>query len=196
MQNNISFYTIADGLGNFINNALTLQTQHLHHLYMLTATSSSTGDFAQTFFTDEQLPTVTTNLDDYLPNDTVFIRGNFWQPGETVMLVLIESPGGFHLPDTFYSVADVQGNIYNFDFVVAPHDTGQTFTLNATGLSSGGTAQTLFTDAQAANLDQIRNGSSGSPNNPVNWVNGNANSSQAHFVEGWSMPYRMQLTGF
>ena len=55
---------------------------------------------------------------------------------------------------------------------------------------------------QAANIDQIRNGSATNPqgnfystfNNPE-WVNGNAGSSNAHYVEGMSIGYRSLLTG-
>ncbi|MES2429542.1 MAG: hypothetical protein V4556_01320 [Bacteroidota bacterium] len=46
---------------------------------------------------------------------------------------------------------------------------------------------------QSADLDQIRNGSAGSPENPANWVNGNAGPSNAHFAEGYSVPYRMKI---
>ena len=46
----------------------------------------------------------------------------------------------------------------------------------------------------AGNLDQVRNGSAASPTNPVDWVNGNAGSSNAHYKEGQSIPYRLTLT--
>jgi hypothetical protein len=46
----------------------------------------------------------------------------------------------------------------------------------------------------AGNLDQVRNGSAASPTNPVDWVNGNAGSSNAHYKEGQSIPYRLVLT--
>ncbi|WP_035678250.1 T9SS type A sorting domain-containing protein [Flavobacterium limnosediminis] len=46
----------------------------------------------------------------------------------------------------------------------------------------------------AYNLDQIRNGSAASPTSPAAWVNGNANATQAHYSEGWSIPYRVILT--
>jgi hypothetical protein len=44
------------------------------------------------------------------------------------------------------------------------------------------------------NLDQVRNGSGASPIDPANWVNGNAGASNAHYVEGWSIPYRAVFT--
>ena len=43
------------------------------------------------------------------------------------------------------------------------------------------------------NLDQVRNGSAASPvvpPTPAPWVNGNAGASNAHYAEGWSIPYR------
>jgi hypothetical protein len=46
----------------------------------------------------------------------------------------------------------------------------------------------------AGNLDQVRNGTAASPTNPVDWVNGNAGSSNAHYKEGQSIPYRLTLT--
>lgn len=46
-----------------------------------------------------------------------------------------------------------------------------------------------------ANIDQIRNGSAAAPTNPAAWVNGNAGASQAHYREGYSIAYRLVLTG-
>src|SRR5262245_1672592 len=50
------------------------------------------------------------------------------------------------------------------------------------------------TFGQAANIDQVRNGSAASPVNPGDWVNGNAGPSNAHFAEGYSIPYRVSIT--
>lgn len=44
------------------------------------------------------------------------------------------------------------------------------------------------------NLDQGRNGQAASPVTPVEWVNGNLNSSQSHYLEGYSIPYRVVMT--
>jgi hypothetical protein len=54
-------------------------------------------------------------------------------------------------------------------------------------------AQTCATPSY--NLDQARNGSASNPTNPVAWVNGNLNASQSHFVEGYSVPYRVIIDG-
>jgi len=48
--------------------------------------------------------------------------------------------------------------------------------------------------AAGADLDQGSNGSITSPISPVNWVNGNLNSTKAHYEEGDSVPYRAVLT--
>ncbi len=49
--------------------------------------------------------------------------------------------------------------------------------------------------AQSGNIDQARNGSFASPISPVNWVNGNAGSSNSHYTESMSVPYRCVVTG-
>lgn len=48
---------------------------------------------------------------------------------------------------------------------------------------------------QSGNLDQARNGSASGPVSPVQWVNGNAGSSNSHYLEGLSIPYRCVITG-
>jgi|GEM_PF-2872935 len=49
--------------------------------------------------------------------------------------------------------------------------------------------------AQTNNLDQIRNGPRNAPLNPPDWVNGNANKTQAHLAEGYSQAYRLVISG-
>lgn len=90
-------------------------------------------------------PTVTTDKEDYAPGETVTISGSGWWAGETVELRLDEEPAT-HDPLVFSSVADENGDFVNRDFVVGDHDVGVTFTLTATGLTSGLVATTGFTD--------------------------------------------------
>jgi len=52
----------------------------------------------------------------------------------------------------------------------------------------------VYAQPPAATLNQIRNGRYDAPISPANWVNGNVNSSQAHMVEGYSLPYRVAMT--
>ena len=49
--------------------------------------------------------------------------------------------------------------------------------------------------AASADIDQAENGTPASPISPVDWVNGNVNSSKAHYVEGYSVAYRIVVTG-
>ena len=47
----------------------------------------------------------------------------------------------------------------------------------------------------SASLEQVRNGSALSPVINPPWVNGNAGASNAHYTEGWAIPYRLVMTG-
>jgi hypothetical protein len=93
-----------------------------------------------------QTATVMTDKADYAPGTIVTITGSGWQPGETVTLILLESPLVDTHPD-LYATADDNGNIFNNQFSPDVHDISISFTLTATGQSSGLQAQTIFTDA-------------------------------------------------
>ena len=88
--------------------------------------------------------------------------------------------------------ADSSGKIANSQFSTDIHDYGVIFTLTATGVSSGLTAQTSFSDG--ANLDGCSNGPATAPTACV-WINGNLNSGKAHYNEGDSAPYRVVMDG-
>jgi len=99
---------------------------------------------------------VLTDKEDYQPFETVVITGTGWQPGETVELVLQED-ADFHGDRTLYAVADAGGNIVNTEFAPEQHDIGVTFTLTATGLTSGFVAQTFFKDSFTVTSRQTGN---------------------------------------
>lgn len=88
---------------------------------------------------------VMTDKDDYMPGDTVVITGGGWSAGETVSLLIEEVPeaDGPHL---FSAVVDENGLFENRDMLITNLHLEVTFTLTATGQSSGETAQTTFTD--------------------------------------------------
>ncbi len=92
---------------------------------------------------------VTTDKEDYQPGDTVVITGTGWAADETVDLVVDEEPET-HAPHNFTSVADAAGSFVNRDLVIDEHDVGVTFTLTATGRTSGLTATAVFTDGTIA----------------------------------------------
>src|SRR5437667_8119738 len=92
-----------------------------------------------------QSATVMTDQADYAPGTIVTITGSGWQSGETVTLQLVESPLIDTHPD-LTAVADASGNIFNNQFSPDFYDVNVTFTLTATGQTSGLQAQTTFTD--------------------------------------------------
>jgi hypothetical protein len=135
--------------------------------FTLTATQESSGLTAQTVFTNEidpapftwdtsswtlptTLPYVVTDKGDYAPGEMVQIFGAGWTPGEIVVLEIAEDgPQNLHPAEQLHAVAREGGVIsgtISAGYVIQHHDLGQQFTLTATGLTSGLTAQTTFTD--------------------------------------------------
>jgi uncharacterized repeat protein (TIGR01451 family) len=142
--------------------------------------------------------TLKTDKPDYTPGETVIITGSGWKPGETVSLLLQEIPRT-HGDRTMTATADNSGNIFNNEFQPEAHHAGVRFYLTATGEVSQ--AQATFTDPPKIDLDQCRNGPATTPNDCVaglgggmGWANGNAGASQAHYIEGYSIPYRAVMT--
>lgn len=96
---------------------------------------------------DEQAAgaTVTTDKTDYQPGEMVTITGSGWTAGETVRLSIHkQSSDGADVE--LSATADEYGNILNKDFTVKQEHYGSSFTLTATGQSSGLTATATFTD--------------------------------------------------
>jgi hypothetical protein len=90
--------------------------------------------------------TVATDKEDYQPGDTVTIAGAGFQAGEQVELRLVEDPE-LHDPRSWIVVADSVGGFVDKSFSPEEHHIGVGFTLTATGLQSGSSAATRFTDA-------------------------------------------------
>ena len=137
--------------------------------------------------------TITTDKLDYVPGEVAYASGTGWPSDTEITLTIHEEPVSH--PDVITTTTtDASGNfsnvvVYSFDET----DFGSSFTLTATdGIS---TAVTYFTDGPpAANLDQVRNGSAASWDDPGAWVNGNLNASQSHYAEGMSVAYRNVMT--
>ena len=89
--------------------------------------------------------TVSTDKLDYPPGQTVVITGSGWAPGEAVSLLLERDPLT-HANQVFFSLADSGGSLSDSEYVVQSYDLGVTFTLTATGLTSGNVARATFTD--------------------------------------------------
>lgn len=89
--------------------------------------------------------TIQTNQDDYAPGEIVHLTGTGWAPNETVALFMTEEPDT-HEGVTSQVVADSTGGFSLHFYDVQEHDVGVTFTLTATGLTSGSKATAVFTD--------------------------------------------------
>ena len=89
--------------------------------------------------------TVTTDKPDYMPGETVTITGAGFSAGELVDLVLVED-AQLHEPRAWTVTADANGGFVDASFAPEEHDLNVTFTLTATGQTSGLVATTTFTD--------------------------------------------------
>ncbi|HYV94342.1 MAG TPA: HYR domain-containing protein [Chitinophagales bacterium] len=151
----------------------------------------STSLFAQTLMSDKT---------DYFPGSLATLTGTGFGSGETVTMQVVHADTSFDNSDPTHQpwdiTADGNGNfVATWQVNLDQDQVGQMLLATADGQSSGAHAEVLFMDNEAADLDQVRNGSATSPNDPGDWVNGNSGSSNSHYVEGYSIPYRMVLTG-
>ena len=92
---------------------------------------------------------IETNQDDYNPGEVVHVVGRGWAPGETVNLHMTEVPDTHADVDTNV-VADTSGGFSIHYYDVQSHDIGVTFTLTATGATSGSVAVAVFTDGNVS----------------------------------------------
>ncbi|MGQ0535314.1 MAG: hypothetical protein ACT4PT_04505, partial [Methanobacteriota archaeon] len=144
--------------------------------------------------------TVCSDKDDYRPEETVHLAGDGF-PADTSFWIRVTRPDGsqvtgdgtFRPYPTDYdrAVSDADGR-FEFDYILD----GILGEYLVEVVEEDGTvlATHRFTDAPPkADLDQCRNGATGSPQ-PCDWVNGNAGASNAHYAEGLSIPYRVVMT--
>ena len=115
----------------------------------LSATGGTSGLTAQTTFTD--VPTVATDQTGYAPGATANISGVGWRAGETVDLQVVDVTTGT-TKATWNTAADPIGNISS-TWTVA-NLVGDRLQLTATGVTSGLTGQTTFTDGPNLTTDQ------------------------------------------
>jgi hypothetical protein len=139
-----------------------------------------------------QSASISTDKADYLPGEYVQVSGVHWQAGETVQLVFTEDPV-IHGNDTLYSSAGSSGDFLNADYQIQAHDLGQRFTVTATGLSSGYSAQAYFTDG--TDFRQSANNDAGYGTGNVHWINSILQSSNSKYYEGMSSLQRIIFNG-
>lgn len=125
---------------------------------------------------------IETNQDDYLPGEIVHVVGRGWAPNETVKLYMSEAPDT-HEDVSMDVTADSSGSFSVHFYDVQQYDLGVTFTMTATGQTSGSKATATFTDGRVINSFTL-NGSptvTVSPStsisaNVLGQVNGNSNN--------------------
>ncbi|EWT03680.1 hypothetical protein N865_08770 [Intrasporangium oryzae NRRL B-24470] len=144
-------------------------------------------------------PTITSDLADYNPGQTVKLTGTQWDPAGSQVHVVVNDDSG----QTWQHVVDVapasDGTIV--DTFSLPNYFVAQYGVTATQTAADGSAlqaTTSFTDANpSANLDQCANDPLPSPStdgcdtSATQWVNGNLGSSKSVYFEGDSIPYRL-----
>ncbi len=145
-------------------------------------------------------PTLYTEKGVYFFGEDVAVRGEGFNAFDTVLIRVrrtdVATIDGFPevVATEWTVIADHQGavnTVWNVNFP------GTRFAIDAIGSGSKLVAGTEFiVFAHTANLDQCRNGTRDAPNDCTgsNWVNGDLNASQAHYIEGESVPYRLILS--
>ncbi len=141
-------------------------------------------------------PTLYTEKTVYSFGDDVRINASGFRPFELVVLAVRrsdESALNTGAVAEWPVIADEKGAFTSIWAVAYP---GAQFTIEAVGSGSKASTEVVFIVAtHTADLDQCRNGTLATPETcaGANWVNGDLNASQAHYVEGQSVPYRMLL---
>jgi Big-like domain-containing protein len=137
-------------------------------------------------------PTIGSDQADYPPGSTVVLSGSNWLPNDTVVINVDDDQGKSWQKDVGVHTTSTGDLTYTFTL---PKTFVARYNVSATG-SDGRTATSSFTDANsAADLDQCRNGPMSAPVVCTGgaWVNGNANATQAHYLEDDSIVYRMRF---
>ena len=147
---------------------------------------------------------VWTDKAEYASWETVTIFGSGFNPNVYYDIPVIRPDGSIVRGDGSSTLgwdtvqADLYGKFtyyYQLDGIVGLYEVRVYDSPWPGSLDQTPLATTTFTDATpAANLDQVRNGPATAPVSPGDWVNGNAGPSNAHYIEGYSIPYRCIMT--
>src|SRR5262245_22660793 len=94
-------------------------------------------------------PTMTTDAGEHAAGDVAVVSGSGWQPGEVIEIEIAQDPE-LHPVDLLYTLADAviadEMGHFHSGYVVPGYDEAQIFTVTATGVMSGQTVQTWFTN--------------------------------------------------
>ena len=130
---------------------------NLNYTYVL---GQAKGDYSIQAVTSEDVslataqfsngPYIVSDKSEYLPGMTAIFSGRGFQPGETVSLVVHQVYPGIKVDRSFATIATESGAFSNSDLRLAADDLGTTLSVTATGLSSGRSAETMFSDSSLA----------------------------------------------
>ncbi|HEX2896722.1 MAG TPA: hypothetical protein VHP63_01550, partial [candidate division Zixibacteria bacterium] len=146
-------------------------------------------------FSSAESATVITDSTDYPPGSTVMITGSGFGSFENVELQVTHldgDPVGGDGHDPWTARSSFAGGFATYWVVPFDDNDGEVLLLTATGLTSGFTASTTFTDAVNVNLDQLHNGNASSS---PEWANGNINTSNSCYAENDAVPFRYFIKG-
>src|SRR5438128_1831410 len=159
------------------------------------ASKTSTTKIAPTVFADTATTIISTDKTKYSVGEPMTIAGSGFTANGTVNISVLRTDRN---TDTLSVTADGSGG---FTTVYNPPLIPGRYKITATDGTNTATTAATEADAAAADLDQCRNGDASSPTNCVDapggegWANGNAGAQDSHYVEGYSIPYRMTFTG-
>ena len=152
-----------------------------------TSEPSPTADPAPSSPADPILdPTIQSDKGDYAPGELVTLTGDGWLPGEDVQVVVNDDLGTTWRREVIV-VADVAGHIV--DVFNLPTHFVATYSVRATGQSSGLVAQTTFTDAIKSDYLHWLDAKS-----PPEWANTTIQQTNSAYSEGETVPHHFEIT--
>ncbi|MGH8004731.1 MAG: HYR domain-containing protein, partial [Limisphaerales bacterium] len=142
--------------------------------------------------------TIITDQSAYPTGDTVVITGSGYIFNEPITLQITAVDGSTGPGQTPWTISASPTGEFTTTWIAPFGYYNETMEATATGGNQFGppsSASAVFILAPPqADLDQARNGTPASPTSPVDFVNGNAGSSNSHYRESHSIPYRMVFT--
>src|SRR5262245_46484705 len=147
---------------------------------------------------------VCTDQQDYSPGSTVHIAGSGFGAAQSYTIrvrrpnsSVVTGDGSFGpWPTAYDTVVSTGTGTFQFDYVL-DGILGTYFVQVLQGPWTGPLnvvlATTTFTDS-AADLDNAKNAAAGGPESPVLFEDGNAGASTSHYVEGYSITYRLVMS--
>gem|GEM_PF-5663406 len=152
------------------------------------------------------IPSLDTEKADYLPGETVQVTGKGFAPNTQYSIPVMRPDGSVVKGDGSFSpgwdtaTSDDEGDLvyfYQLNGIAGSYEARAYKAPWGGDWAETPLASVTFTDAPVATTknpsskpSQGANGRADSPQDPMTWINGNVNEQKAHYVEGYSIPYR------